>query len=166
VVRFLPFLIAVALAVYALFSCVQTRAKDVPYLPKLVWLVLIVFAPFVGPVAWLLVLRAQGPQPQRAPVAGRSAPRRPTRPVAPDDDPDFLASLEPYRDPRLSDPLTDQPTDRPKDRGKAGPKKQRPEKQPPKANRPGPDSDASAESPAEESEPDSQPDAGDGDSAR
>jgi phospholipase D-like protein len=157
VVRFLPFLIAVALAVYALFSCVQTRAKDVPYLPKLVWLVLIVFMPFVGPVAWLLVSRTQGPQSRPAPAGGRPASRPPIRPVAPDDDPDFLASLESYRDPRLSDRLTD----RPKDRGKAGP-----EKQHPKDKRPEPSADSSAESSSDESKPDNQPEPGEGDSTR
>ena len=42
-VRFLPFLISLVLSVYALFSCIQTRDEDVPYLPKLVWIILIVF---------------------------------------------------------------------------------------------------------------------------
>ena len=97
-VRFLPFLISLVLSVYALFSCIQTPDEDVPYLPKLVWIVLIVFVPFVGPIVWLLMLRMQ---------LGRSdrevRPPKPTaRPVAPDDDPDFLKSLDRYRDPRTT----------------------------------------------------------------
>ena len=97
-VRFLPFLISLVLSVYALFSCIQTRDKDVPYLPKLVWIVLIVFVPFVGPIVWLLASRTEGVRRERNP---RSV--KPTaRPVAPDDDPDFLASLERYRDPRTT----------------------------------------------------------------
>ncbi|MBB5833990.1 PLDc N-terminal domain-containing protein [Kribbella italica] len=94
--RYLPFLISLALTVYALFSCIQTRAEDVPYLPKLVWLVLIVVVPFAGPIVWLLMSRNAG-RPER-PVRRTPAPGRP---VAPDDDPDFLATLERFRDPRM-----------------------------------------------------------------
>ncbi len=106
-VRFLPFLISLVLSVYALFSCIQTRDEDVPYLPKLVWIILIVFVPFVGPITWLLMSRSQGvrrEQPvQRAKPTGR--------PVAPDDDPDFLASLDRFRDPRTTvrPPTADDP---------------------------------------------------------
>ena len=97
-VRYLPFLISLGLSIYALISCIQTRNEDVPYLPKLVWVVLIVFVPFVGPIVWILVSR-------RSEVAQRPRPVRTTpksRPVAPDDDPDFLASLDRYRDPRTT----------------------------------------------------------------
>jgi hypothetical protein len=124
VVRFLPFLISLGLSLYALFSCIQTRDEDVPYLPKLVWIVLIVLVPFVGPLAWLLVSRTPGLRPQRAPVGGRPGRGRVIRPVAPDDDPDFLASLERHRDPRLSDPRvtrrSGKPTKPVKDSGKEG----------------------------------------------
>jgi hypothetical protein len=98
VVRFLPFLISLALSVYALFSCIQTPDEDVPHLPKLVWIVLIVFVPFVGPIVWLLMLRAHLGRRDRV-----VRPPKPTsRPVAPDDDPDFLKSLDRYRDPRTT----------------------------------------------------------------
>lgn len=100
-VRFLPFLISLVLSVYALFSCIQTRDKDVPYLPKLVWILLIVFVPFIGPIVWLLMARGQGVPLSRAPAATRSY-RPAGRPVAPEDDPEFLASLERYRDPRTT----------------------------------------------------------------
>lgn len=105
-VRFLPFLISLALSVYALFSCIQTRDEDVPHLPKLVWIVLIVFVPFVGPIVWLLMMRMQPGRRDR-----EVRPPKPTgRPVAPDDDPDFLKSLDRYRDPRTTvKPPQDQP---------------------------------------------------------
>ena len=99
-VRFLPFLIALVLSVYALVSCIQTRDKDVPYLPKLIWILLIVFVPFVGPIVWVLMARGQGVPLSRAPAARSGPPAG--RPVAPDDDPEFLASLERYRDPRTT----------------------------------------------------------------
>ena len=97
-VRYLPFLISLGLSIYALISCIQTRNEDVPYLPKLVWVVLIVFLPYVGPIVWILVSwRSRAAQRPR-PVS--STPK--SRPVAPDDDPDFLASLDRYRDPRTT----------------------------------------------------------------
>jgi hypothetical protein len=127
VVRFLPFLISLVLSVYALFSCIQTPDEDVPHLPKLVWIVLIVFVPFVGPIVWLLMSRTQAGRRD----ADARPPKPANRPVAPDDDPDFLKSLDRYRDPRTTvkppDPpkrpepeakQDDVPDDRPKDKPK------------------------------------------------
>lgn len=111
-VRFLPFLISLVLTVYALFSCIQTPDEDVPHLPKLLWIVLIVFVPFAGPIVWLLMSRAQG-NPQEA-VVRRPASPSAGRPTAPDDDPDFLKSLDRYRDPRTTI-KPPEPKDRPKD---------------------------------------------------
>ncbi|WP_112247663.1 PLD nuclease N-terminal domain-containing protein [Kribbella monticola] len=110
--RYLPFLISLALTIYALFSCIQTRDEDVPYLPKLVWILLIVFVPFAGPIVWLLMVRYYDRQQV---AVTRPAPKRTSsRPLAPDDDPDFLASLEPFRDPRLSNhPAADDKPERP-----------------------------------------------------
>lgn len=117
-VRFLPFLISLVLSVYALFSCIQTRDEDVPHLPKLVWIVLIVFVPFAGPITWLLMVRVHAARRARA-----TRPRKPSsRPPAPDDDPDFLASLDRYRDPRTTSkppagekPAAEEPTKPPQD---------------------------------------------------
>ncbi|TDD18273.1 hypothetical protein E1218_26300 [Kribbella turkmenica] len=110
-VRFLPFLISLALSVYALFSCIQTPDEDVPHLPKLVWILLIVFVPFVGPIVWLLMLRTQ---PGRRDRAVRP-PKPSSPPVAPDDDPDFLKSLDRYRDPRTTVKPPQDPAQPPKD---------------------------------------------------
>jgi len=111
VVRFLPFLISLVLSVYALFSCIQTPDEDVPHLPKLVWIVLIVFVPFVGPIVWLLMSRTQGAGGRQETVV-RQSPSV-SRPLAPDDDPDFLKSLDRYRDPRTTTkpPEPDEPAD-------------------------------------------------------
>ncbi|MEU4601968.1 PLD nuclease N-terminal domain-containing protein [Kribbella sp. NPDC023972] len=128
-VRFLPFLISLALSVYALFSCIQTPDEDVPHLPKLVWIVLIVFVPFVGPIVWLLMLRTQ-PGRDRGRRDGVAGPPKPaSRPVAPDDDPDFLKSLDRYRDPRTTakppaQPPADQPQDPAQPKDSAPPKDQ------------------------------------------
>jgi hypothetical protein len=100
VVRFLPFLISLVLTVYALFSCIQTPDEDVPHLPKLLWIVLIVFVPFAGPIVWLLMSRAHANR--RESVVRREPSKPAPRPTAPDDDPDFLKSLDRYRDPRTT----------------------------------------------------------------
>lgn len=94
-VRYLPFLISLALGVYALFSCIQTPDEDVPHLPKLAWIVLIVLIPFVGPLTWLLVSRTARRDPGGAQRGGRppTSYGPPVRQSAPDDDPEFLAWL-------------------------------------------------------------------------
>ena len=114
-VRFLPFLISLALTVYALFSCIQTPDEDVPHLPKLLWIVLIVFVPFAGPIVWLLMSRAQ--DSRQEPVVRRPAGPPAARPTAPDDDPDFLKSLDRYRDPRttMKPPEPEEPQDKSRD---------------------------------------------------
>jgi len=130
VVRYLPFLINLFLSIYALFSCIQTRDEDVPHLPKLIWILLIVLVPFVGPITWILMSRSHlrrqsAGGPSGGPDRGRSgpAPRRP----APDDDPEFLAWLD--RDRRRTDrdrstdkpvPNEDKPTDTTDEPGEPG----------------------------------------------
>jgi len=92
--RVLLILLPLALAVYALVDLVQTDAKDVQGLPKLVWAALVVLIWVVGPLAWLIAgkrdrgwlrgLHRRGAGPGAA-GAGRQ--------LAPDDDPDFLRGL-------------------------------------------------------------------------
>ena len=84
--------VGVVLLVYALVDLVTTPARQVRTLPKPLWFV-VVLPPVFGPVAWLLAGR-----PAKA-DRGRAAP--PARPVAPDDDEDFLRELRRRgRDPR------------------------------------------------------------------
>ena len=84
-------LVSLGLLVYALVDLVTTPASAVRTLPKALWF-LVVLPPLFGPGAWLLAGR-----PRRA---GRTdAP--PARPLAPDDDEDFLRELRRRRpDPR------------------------------------------------------------------
>ena len=100
--RFLPVILALALVVYALVDCVRSDDSDMPVgLPKAVWVILIIVFPGAGAVAWLVVSRVarQGQRTPGRPLFG-GGPSHPStsrgpapRPVAPDDDPDFLASL-------------------------------------------------------------------------
>lgn len=98
--RLLPLALAFAVLVYALIDCVRTPQDEMPAgLPKPLWLVLIVLLPLVGPVAWLVAWRVsagnrRGPG-RPGPARGAPGRRPPSRgPVAPDDDPEFLARLE------------------------------------------------------------------------
>jgi len=84
--RVLPVVLGVALIIYAFIDCVRTPPRLMPPgLPKPVWLLVIALVPLIGALAWLLV--------SRLPAQGTSRGRRP-RPVAPDDDPEFLANLD------------------------------------------------------------------------
>ncbi len=86
--RALPFVVAIALTIYALVDCAQTEPTAVRGLRKPAWMVVIVLLNVVGALAWLVAGR-----PRRRPGGfGRSMPP-PRRPLAPDDDPDFLRRL-------------------------------------------------------------------------
>ncbi|MCL2089752.1 MAG: PLDc N-terminal domain-containing protein [Micrococcales bacterium] len=82
----LPVVVAVALFVYCLIDSIQADESRVRNLPRLLWMVVIVAVPVVGPVAWLVAGRPLWQPPWHA-------TQEPTRPLAPDDDPDFLASI-------------------------------------------------------------------------
>ncbi|MEU0966523.1 PLD nuclease N-terminal domain-containing protein [Streptomyces sp. NPDC005917] len=86
--RYLPFLLVLALWIYAFVDCLNTPEDEVRALPKLVWvLIILLFGEvLVGPLAWLIAGRARHPR---------------ERWVAPDDNPEFLQSLKP------DDPRTD-----------------------------------------------------------
>ncbi|MGW6980410.1 PLD nuclease N-terminal domain-containing protein [Streptomyces sp. NPDC054932] len=83
--RLLPFLLILALTIYAFIDCLNTPEQDVKHLPKVVWVIIILLFSIVGPVVWLFA----GKQ-RVAPGGGRT---RRTQWVAPDDNPEFLKSL-------------------------------------------------------------------------
>ena len=97
-IRVLPVLIQLGLLVYCLIDCIQTDSVLVRNLPKAAWVLLIVFLPLVGGIAWLVAGRPERgataravPWPSTA-TAGFPEYERP-RATAPDDDPEFLAGL-------------------------------------------------------------------------
>lgn len=85
-IRLLPWLLTIGLLVYALVDCVQCDEARVRYLPKAVWVLLIVLFPVVGSLGWLIA--GSGRAERRRGPSHRSAPPR-----GPDDDPDFLRRL-------------------------------------------------------------------------
>ena len=85
----LVFVLPAALMIYALVDCVQDDEVDRTAVPKPLWVLLIVLIfPYIGPLAWLIVAKVAKPRQNRRPSR-----RQPTRPLAPDDDPDFLRHL-------------------------------------------------------------------------
>lgn len=91
--RALPIVIAVALAIYALFDLIATPSWRVRFLPKPLWFIAII-PPIIGPLVWIFFGSYSEPAP--TPPADRPpGPRGPKRdgPIGPDDDPDFLRGL-------------------------------------------------------------------------
>lgn len=91
-IRLLPWLLTIAVTVYAVVDCVQTDDAQVRGLPKLLWLLLILLFPIVGAIAWFIAGRPQRGTAGRGP-SGRGPTHRPPPPRGPDDDPDFLRRL-------------------------------------------------------------------------
>ena len=84
--RFLPGILLVVLAIYCWIELAQSAPRDVRQTSRGLWALLIV-VPFFGPVAWLVYGRPNGSEHPPAPT--RTRPRS----TAPDDDPDFLRTL-------------------------------------------------------------------------
>ena len=84
--RVLLTLLLLGLTIYAAVDCIQTEESRQRHLPKVLWLLLILFFPVVGPVCWFVAGRS-GPAQRRRPG------NRPPYPRGPDDDPDFLRNL-------------------------------------------------------------------------
>jgi hypothetical protein len=120
--RYAPYLVILALWIYALVDCIGTPERQVRFLPKLAWLMIIVFFGWIliGPLAWLVAGRFRYAAPpggahpaDRDPELRRTLreeDRHPARPplgrhpaegrelprgewIAPDDNPEFLRSL-------------------------------------------------------------------------
>jgi Phospholipase_D-nuclease N-terminal len=96
-------LLVLALWVYCIFDVIATSEALMRNLPKVLWLVIVIFLPTIGSLAWLLLGRperagfAPGDTKYRPESRGRQidpTPRQSTRTIAPDDDPGFLAEID------------------------------------------------------------------------
>ncbi|AJE41900.1 PLD nuclease N-terminal domain-containing protein [Streptomyces nodosus] len=93
--RYLPFLLVLALLIYAFIDCLNTPEEQVRGLPKVVWLIIILLfgEVLVGPILWLLVGKVR-----QTPATGSTPSEwhrnHTTTWVAPDDNPEFLKSLK------------------------------------------------------------------------
>jgi hypothetical protein len=89
------FLLELALTVAALISCLSAEDSDIRALPRIAWVLIILFFPPIGPIAWFVAGRERYSRPQKVWAPGKGFPEyeRPSRTVAPDDDPEFLRGL-------------------------------------------------------------------------
>lgn len=95
--RYLPYLLVLALWIYAFVDCLNTPEQEVRGLPKVVWVLIILFfgEVLIGPIAWLAAGKRRGPVVAGAggvPLEGYREERREW--IAPDDNPAFLRSLK------------------------------------------------------------------------
>ena len=95
-------LAVLVLWVYCIFDVISTDEALVQNLPKIIWLLVVIFIPTIGSIAWLLLGRPQkagftpGGQTYRAEPrsSGFARPGSSRATLAPDDDPRFLAQLD------------------------------------------------------------------------
>ncbi|MFJ9028249.1 PLD nuclease N-terminal domain-containing protein [Streptomyces sp. NPDC102274] len=80
--RVLMILVPLALSIYAFIDCITTDEKEIRYLPKPIWAILVLLFPLVGSISWLIVGRVRTTAVRRGGW------------VAPDDNPEFLNSLK------------------------------------------------------------------------
>ncbi|MDH6545056.1 PLD nuclease N-terminal domain-containing protein [Streptomyces sp. SPB4] len=105
--RYLPFLLIIALTIYTFIDCLNTPEEEVKHLPKVVWVIIILVFSIVGPVVWLFAGKKRV-------GAGGGRPGR-TQWVAPDDNPEFLKSLREEREQRESREKREQRDEKDKD---------------------------------------------------
>lgn len=79
----LPALIAVGLTIYAIADIAQHPQAEPYRLPKVVWILVVLFAPIVGAISWIIAKWTnRGTEGYERPHTG-----------SPDDDPDYLMWL-------------------------------------------------------------------------
>ncbi|MFE2129613.1 MULTISPECIES: PLD nuclease N-terminal domain-containing protein [Streptomyces] len=109
--RYLPFLLIIALTIYAFIDCLNTPEEEVKHLPKAMWVIIILLFSIVGPVVWLFAGKKRVVS-----GGGGRGPRGRSRWVAPDDNPEFLKSLREEQENKDRD--RDNGKDQGKDQGK------------------------------------------------
>ncbi|MCX4549050.1 PLD nuclease N-terminal domain-containing protein [Streptomyces sp. NBC_01387] len=93
--RYLPFLLVLALWIYAFIDCLNTPEEEVRGLPKVIWVIIILLfgEVLVGPIAWIVAgKQRRGPGAGSTPAEWHRNQR--TTWTAPDDNPEFLKSLK------------------------------------------------------------------------
>ena len=76
-------IIITALTIYSIIDCSRAPESSIRALPKWAWLVIIIFVPGIGAIAWIIAGRPSGP--------GRSKKNK--KIIPPDDNPDWLKKL-------------------------------------------------------------------------
>ncbi|WP_105972316.1 PLD nuclease N-terminal domain-containing protein [Streptomyces geranii] len=101
--RVLIILVPLALSIYAFIDCVTTQEKDVRFMPKPVWAILILLFPLVGSISWLIIGRDRATSQRMGGSSGGG------QWVAPDDNPEFLKSLKDDKAEKATEPEDSEP---------------------------------------------------------
>jgi hypothetical protein len=93
----LLFALEVLLVVLALISCLSAEGDDLRALPRIVWVIIILLFPLVGSIVYFVAGRPLrvAPAPPGSGISRSGYPdaTRPRRVLAPDDDPEFLRTI-------------------------------------------------------------------------
>lgn len=100
--RVLMFLVPLALSVYAFIDCISTKDDDIRHMPKPLWAILVLLFPLVGSISWLIAGKKRHPAGGAVGSARSRGGGGGRQWVAPDDNPDFLKSLDEEK-PRASE---------------------------------------------------------------
>ena len=76
--------------IYCIVDVISTDESLIRNLPKLVWLLIVIFVPTVGSIVWLLLGRPERAGFRPGDTTYRGAPR----PLGPEDSPEFMSSVE------------------------------------------------------------------------
>ena len=92
--RALPFVAILVLSIFCLVQAITSRDDQIRNLPKIVWVLLILFFPFIGSILWLVAGRPVYAAPSRTALQFPEYDR-PGRNAAPnpDDDAEFLRKV-------------------------------------------------------------------------
>ncbi|GAB2721304.1 PLD nuclease N-terminal domain-containing protein [Streptomyces bullii] len=104
--RVLMFLIPLALSIYAFIDCISTKDDDIRHMPKPLWAILVLLFPLVGSISWIIAGKKRSPAAEG--WSGVRGGGRSRQWVAPDDNPDFLKSLDEEKK-KDEDPKRDEP---------------------------------------------------------
>ena len=83
--RVLGIIVVVALYIWFVVDVIQTPKSGIRNLPRGIWLLIVLLLPILGGLLWVAFRRAK-------PTKGKWRGRR--GPLAPDDDPGFIAKLD------------------------------------------------------------------------
>lgn len=90
------YVLPIVLSVYCLVQAITSRDEDIRHLPKIGWMLLILFFPLVGSAAWLIAGQPRAVRPQAGPATAFPEYDRPGRAAAtsPDADDEFLRKVK------------------------------------------------------------------------
>lgn len=86
-------IIVFALWLYCILDVIATDESEMRNLPKIAWVLIVIFLPVAGSVAWLVLGRPR----DASFVPGESGRPRSARPVGPEDSPQFMSKIDDER---------------------------------------------------------------------